>query len=254
MAAYADAAFTVPAESSTSSVQHERQSFTRLGSLTISSNLLHFEQTSVSVKPSSRHPVVAGAACTKAASRSTSAPNRAWDAFCQTSSQATSIQIARAGTRHAQIPVVPWHLSAHNVLCRPALPYLLALYHGTPKFWKLKKINQRSFSPFFYSVEKLSSFVGESVILSFYACLVNKRPRISSQPRHCTADVSIQLHNLLDTARVKKRRCNPLLYYKHDTFSSLYSDGGRSKLDNDKNRTFGKYFSVISEQERRAST
>jgi len=88
------------------------------------------------------------------------------------------------------------------------------------------------------------------VILSFYACLVNKRPSISSQPRHCTADVSIQLHNLLDTARVKKRRCNPLLYCKHDTFSSLYSDGGRSKLDNDKNRTFGKYFSVISTQER----
>ena len=80
--------------------------------------------------------------------------------------------------------------------------------------------------------------VGESVILSFYACLVNKRPSISSQPRHCTADVSIQLHNLLDTARVKKRRCNPLLYCKHDTFSSLYSDGGRSKLDNDNDRTF----------------
>jgi hypothetical protein len=134
--------------------------------------------------------------------------------------------------------------------CPTSLPSTMA----TLKFWKLKKINQRSFSPFFYSVEKLSSFVGESVILSFYACLVNKRPRISSQPRHCTADVSIQLHNLLDTARVKKRRCNPLLYYKHDTFSSLYSDGGRSKLDNDKNRTFGKYFSVISEQERRAST
>jgi len=73
----ADAALTVPAESSTSSVQHERQSFTRLGSLTISSNLLHFEQTSVSVKPSSRHPVVAGAACTTAANRSRSADSRA---------------------------------------------------------------------------------------------------------------------------------------------------------------------------------
>ena len=120
----ADAAF-VPAESSTSSVQHERQSFTRLGSLTISSNLLHFEQTSVSVKPSSRHPVVAGAACTKAANRSTSAPSRAWDAFCQ-----TSIQIARAGTRHAQIPVVHLHLSSHKCHAAQRCPYLLALCHA----------------------------------------------------------------------------------------------------------------------------
>lgn len=61
--------------------------------------------------------------------------------------------------------------------------------------------------------------------------MLDEHTGISSKTTASTANMSINLKDLLNTARNHQRRCQTLLNSQQDTILGLNTNGSRSKLD-----------------------